>query len=86
MRIRSLRLFLRTKYTDCRTLNTEPMRPDCNRIIYEGWTAKDFIAEPAIQAETVMRGESRREPFRTKKELTEWCRENQPYYKKRFRK
>lgn len=58
------------------------MKPDYNRIIYEGWTAKDFIAEPAIQAETVMRGESRREPFRTKKELAEWCREHQPYYKK----
>ena len=63
-------------------MNTEPMKPDYNRIIYEGWTAKDFIAELAIQVETVMRGESRREPFRTKKELAEWCRENQPYYKK----
>lgn len=58
------------------------MKPDCNRIIYEDRTAKDFIAEPAIQAKTVMRDESRREPFRTKKELAEWCRENQPYYKK----
>lgn len=63
-------------------MNTEPMKPDYNRIIYEGWTAKDFIAELAIQVETVMRGESWREPFRTKKELAEWCRENQPYYKK----
>ena len=63
-------------------MNTKPMKPDYNRIIYEGWTAKDFIAELAIQVETVMRGESRREPFRTKKELAEWCRENQPYYKK----
>lgn len=29
-------------------------------------------------------GRSWREPFRNKRELADWCRDNQPYYKKRI--
>ncbi len=58
------------------------MKTDYERIVCEGWTAKDFIAELSMPVETIMQSESWREPFRTKSELAEWCRENQPYYKK----
>ena len=33
---------------------------------------------------TFMSGQSWREPFRNKQELADWCRDNQPYYKKRI--
>ena len=32
----------------------------------------------------IMSGQSWREPFRNKQELADWCRDNQPYYKKRI--
>lgn len=31
-----------------------------------------------------MTGRSRHRPFASKQELSDWCRENQPYYKKRI--
>lgn len=58
------------------------MKNNLERVIYEGWTAKDFIEALAMQMKAIMQGDSWREPFRTKKELAEWCRENQPYYKR----
>ena len=42
-----------------------------DRHIREGW-------------EMIMSGQSWREPFRNKQELADWCRDNQPYYKKRI--
>ena len=42
-----------------------------DRHIREGWTM-------------IMSGQSWREPFRNKQELADWCRDNQPYYKKRI--
>ena len=43
-----------------------------------------FIRELAPQVEMIMSGQSWREPFRNKQELADWCRDNQPYYKKRI--
>lgn len=53
-----------------------------NRIVWEGWTVQNFIDELSDQVEMIMMGESLDEPFKTKKELAAWTKENQPYYKK----
>ena len=53
-----------------------------DRHIREGWTVGAFIRELAPQVEMIMSGQSWREPFRNKQELADWCRDNQPYYKK----
>lgn len=53
-----------------------------NRIVWEGWTVQNFIDELSDQVEMIMMGESWNEPFKTKKELAAWIKENQPYYKK----
>ena len=37
-----------------------------------------------IREGMIMSGQSWREPFRNKQELADWCRDNQPYYKKRI--
>ena len=55
-----------------------------DRHIWEGWTVRAFIKELAPQVEMIMSGQSWREPFRNKQELADWCRDNQPYYKKRI--
>ena len=60
------------------------MTTDMNRHVWEGWTVGNFIAELAPQIRMIMNGESFREPFRTKQELTAWCKDNQSYYKKRI--
>lgn len=59
-------------------------RTDMDRHIREGWTVGEFIRELAPQIETIMSGQSWMEPFRNKQELADWCRDNQPYYKKRI--
>lgn len=38
----------------------------------------------APQVEIIMSGRSWCRPFKAKKELAEWCKDNQPYYKKRI--
>lgn len=53
-----------------------------NRIIWEGWTAQNFIDELSPQIEMIMRGESWQKPFETKAELINYTKESQPYYKK----
>ena len=50
--------------------------------IWEGWTARDFIKELEPEIEVIMSGRGYRKPFATKAELAEYCRFNQPYYKK----
>lgn len=60
-----------------KTINTD-------RHIWEGWTVNDFIEELQPQVTLIMDGQSWREPFRTKRELADWCKDNQPYYKKRI--
>ena len=56
---------------------------DLDRNVWEGWTPRAFInaLEPSIRI--IMNGESWRRPFTSKAELAEYCRDNQPYYKKR---
>lgn len=55
-----------------------------NKHVWEGWTVSSFIEALAPQVEMIMSGRSWRPPFRNKQELDEWCRDNQPYYKKRI--
>lgn len=55
-----------------------------DRYVWEGWTVGAFIRELAPQVEMIMSGQSWREPFWNKQELADWCRDNQPYYKKRI--
>ena len=56
---------------------------DLDRNVWEGWTPRAFInaLEPSIRI--IMDGRSWRDPFTSKAELAEYCRDNQPYYKKR---
>jgi hypothetical protein len=50
--------------------------------IWEGWTIEDFIRELEPQLSAIQSGRSWHPPIATKKELKEWCKQNQPYYKK----
>lgn len=52
------------------------------RVIWEGWTAQDFIDELSLEIDMIMRGESWTKPFKTKAELAAYTRDHQPYYKK----
>ena len=52
------------------------------RVIWEGWTAQNFIDELSVQIDMIMRGESFIAPFKTKKELAYFTKDNQPYYKR----
>lgn len=53
-----------------------------NRVIWEGWTAQNFIDDLEPMIDMIMNYESFIEPFKTKKEMAKYIRENQPYYKK----
>jgi len=50
--------------------------------IWEGWRVCDFIESLEPTFEMIMRGNSWQKPFETKDELKQWCKDNQPYYKK----
>lgn len=63
---------------------SDAMATDMNRHIWEGWTVGMFISELAPILEMIMTRQSWQKPFTTKAELAEWCRNNQPYYKKRI--
>lgn len=52
-----------------------------SRIIWEGWTAEDFIHELEPLVKMIMNGEAIVKPFNNRRELAAWCRDNQPYYK-----
>lgn len=43
--------------------------------IWEGWTVGDFIDELTPMFDLC-------NPFVTKKDIINWCKDNQPYYKK----
>ena len=45
-----------------------------NKHIWEGWTVQDFIDELEITFSY--------KSFTDKKELKDWCKSEQPYYKK----
>lgn len=57
---------------------------DFNKMIWEGWTVKDFIEDLLPVADRIMNGEAITKPFKDKKELERWLTDNQPYYKKRI--
>ena len=56
---------------------------DMTRNVYEGWTPQDFIDELEVSVNMIMTNNSFIKPFKTKKELEDWCKDNQPYYKKK---
>ena len=53
-----------------------------NRIVWEGWTVQDFIDDLEWQIDLIMQFESWQQPFKSKNELAQYTKENQPYYKK----
>lgn len=53
-----------------------------NKHIWEGWTVQNFIDELEPTLEMIQTGNSWQNLITTKKELKEWCMDNQPYYKK----
>lgn len=55
---------------------------DYSKHIYEGWRVLDFINELDPVFQMIISNRSHIKPFKTKAELKEWCKDNQPYYKK----
>lgn len=57
-----------------------------DRHIWEGWTVKSFIDELETQFNMIQAGDSWMKPFKNDENgharLKEWCKNNQPYYKK----
>lgn len=53
-----------------------------NKHIWEGWTVSDFIDNLQDEVYIIMSGQSYIEPFNSREELSKWCTDNQPYYKK----
>ena len=58
------------------------MKIDYNKEIWEGWTVRNFIEELEPLVDMIMKGNSMEEPFKNKKEMSAWIKDNQPYYKK----
>jgi len=50
--------------------------------IWEGWLVQDFIDNLEPQFNMIMQSQSWQKPFKDKAELKQWCKDNQPYYKK----
>ena len=50
--------------------------------IWEGWTVQSFIDELEPSFEMIMNNGSWQSAFKTKQEVKDWCKDNQPYYKK----
>ena len=55
---------------------------DMNRNVWEGWTPQDFINELEPSLDVIMEGKSWQKMFENKKDMVEWIKSNQPYYKK----
>jgi hypothetical protein len=53
-----------------------------NKHIWEGWTVGMFIEELEMVFDMIMSGRSHIKAFTTKEQIKEWCKDNQPYYKK----
>jgi len=53
-----------------------------NRHIWEGWTVQDFVNNLEPLFNQIMSNNSWQKPFKDKAELKQWCKDNQPYYKK----
>ena len=50
--------------------------------VSEGWTVGDFIGELEPQFDMIMTNGSWQKAFTSKVEVKEWCKDNQPFYKK----
>ena len=50
--------------------------------LWEGWTAQEFINELEPIFDMIVTGRSCVQPFKTKQEIVDWCKSEQPYYKK----
>lgn len=50
--------------------------------IWEGWTVGKFIDDLEPQLDMIMSGNSWQKPFTNKKDMVDWIKDNQPYYKK----
>ena len=50
--------------------------------IWEGWTVQSFIDELEPTFDMIMNGQPWQKAFTSKKEVRDWCKNNQPYYKK----
>jgi hypothetical protein len=55
---------------------------DYNKHIIEGWIVEDFIDALSPTLDMIQNNKSWMKPIKTKTELKEWCKDNQPYYKK----
>ncbi len=53
-----------------------------NKHIWEGWTAQNFIDDLEPTFNQIMSGNSWKKPFTDTNDLKQWCKDNQPYYKK----
>ena len=52
------------------------------RHVWEGWLVQDFIDNLEPMFNQIMGNNSWHSPFKSKAELMQWCKDNQPYYKK----
>lgn len=50
--------------------------------IWEGWTVQAFIDELEPTFKMIMNNGSWMKPFKNKQEVKDWCKDNQPCYKK----
>lgn len=62
---------------------------DLDKHIWEGWRVGDFINELQPMLDQMYENHKwynygSDEPFMTKEQIREWCKDNQPYYKKRI--
>jgi hypothetical protein len=55
---------------------------DTSKHIWEGWTVQDFIDDLTPTFNQITSGNSWMKPFKDKAEVRDWCKDNQPYYKK----
>jgi len=55
---------------------------DMNKHVFEGWTVQSFIDELEPTFNLIMSNGSWQKPFESKEQLKEWCKSNQPGYKK----
>jgi hypothetical protein len=55
---------------------------DYNKHIWEGWTVQNFIDELEQLVEIAVHGIGYFKTIENKEQLKEFCKDNQPYYKK----
>lgn len=58
------------------------MMANLDRVVWEGWTVRDFIEELEPSIDMIMQGDSWQKPFESKAELAKYTKDAQPYYKK----